>query len=85
MKLTINSSYFIFKEEIIRPKSSEKVWTTKTGKKILIKNMTNSHLANSIKFLRGRQLTGALSLSLFNTLVEPLLEELKYRVKVGKY
>lgn len=55
MKLTITRKYFQIVKEVERPISSYDFWVTSTGDKIMIKNMTNSHLLNAIRFVQRNE------------------------------
>lgn len=56
------------------------VWKTKTGEKILVNNMTDSHIKNSINFLIGKE-NYAYRGAYTSAIIDVLEMELKKRIE----
>lgn len=83
MKLIITRKYFLVEEWNPRPESSKDIWITKEGKNIPIKHMSNSHLGNSINFIKRQFEQNRISAANAIKIIKVLKAEYDWRVKEG--
>lgn len=85
MKISISVKHLKLIKKPERPSSSNRVWRTKSGEEILVKNMSDRHLKNSYYFLRRRAREYNTTPAHMRNAMEALAREAAFRHEIKKW